>query len=258
MNNIQSQSVEEQYIFFSSDEQFNKIKTDLLSQAASEMNHHELESMLDKTGTELLRRLFQNHLSLRAQQECDLGLTSAVVGSDGIERIYQQDASRKLMSLFIFGPVRVERISFRAKDSSKLHPLDAKLNLPKESYSHGVCRRVAEEVSKNSFDETVSTIESTTGASVPKRQAEQLSKRAAQDFDGFYAQRKKDSRKESTQTGSIVVVSVDGKGVVMRNEDLREATRKAAEKRKLKTTKRMSKGEEKHAEVWPQLLRCML
>jgi hypothetical protein len=42
-------------------------------------------------------------------------------------------------------------------------------------------------------------------------------------------------------------VSVDGKGVVMRQEDLREATRKAAEKRNHKITKRMSKGEKKHA-----------
>ena len=44
-----------------------------------------------------------------------------------------------------------------------------------------------------------------------------------------------------------MVISVDGKGVVMRTQDLREQTRKAAKERKHKMGTRLSKGEKKNA-----------
>lgn len=49
------------------------------------------------------------------------------------------------------------------------------------------------------------------------------------------------------QTGSVLAISVDGKGVVMRTQDLREQTRKAALARKHKMGARLSKGEKKNA-----------
>ena len=49
------------------------------------------------------------------------------------------------------------------------------------------------------------------------------------------------------QTGSVLVTSVDGKGVVMRMEDLREQTRKTAMERTHKMGTRLSKGEKKNA-----------
>ena len=63
------------------------------------------------------------------------------------------------------------------------------------------------------------------GTKVPKRQVEELARRAAQDFDAFYLQRAV-SAEETTP--SILAISADGKGVVMLRRDLREATRKAA------------------------------
>jgi hypothetical protein len=44
----------------------------------------------------------------------------------------------------------------------------------------------------------------------------------------------------------LLVMSVDGKGVVMRHQDLREATRKAAEKSKRKLKTRLSRGEKRN------------
>jgi len=52
---------------------------------------------------------------------------------------------------------------------------------------------------------------------------------------------------EGGKSASIMVMSVDGKGVVMRIQDLREQTRKAAMKRKHKMGARLSKGEKKNA-----------
>jgi len=73
-----------------------------------------------------------------------------------------------------------------------------------------------------------------------------LVERAAQDFDLFYETRRECAEAEQTN-GAIVVMSVDGKGVVMRREDLREATRKAALSKSNKLSKRLSKGEKRNA-----------
>jgi len=51
----------------------------------------------------------------------------------------------------------------------------------------------------------------------------------------------------ASDTGSVLALSVDGKGIVMRPQDLREQTRKAAENRTHKMDKRLSRGEKKNA-----------
>ena len=57
---------------------------------------------------------------------------------------------------------------------------------------------------------------------------------------------------EPPPEGSVVVLTFDGKGVVLHREDLREATRKAAERRRrhrepLSRFKRLKSGEKKHS-----------
>src|SRR5213076_978097 len=99
------------------------------------------------------------------------------------------------------------------------------LNLPPEKYSLEVRRRVAIEAAKSSFDEGVKTLEVYTGAHLPKRQFEELAIRAAQDFEAFYAQRQAGAG-TGPHTGSILVLTVDGKGVAMLPEDLREPTQR--------------------------------
>ena len=127
-----------------------------------------------------------------------------------------------------------------------LHPFDAQLNIPPERYSLELRRRVAENAAKSSFDETVETIKKTTGTHIPKRQVEELTQRAALDFDAFYETRQYNPE-EDASTGSILVITADGKGVVMHEQDLREQTRKAAQKRKPHMETRPSKGEKKNA-----------
>ena len=89
------------------------------------------------------------------------------------------------------------------------------------------------EAARGSFDDGCEAIERGTGQRLAKRQAEQLARRGAADFDAFYERRKPCAGDE----GDALVISCDGKGVVMRPEALREATRKQAEgsQGKLKT-----------------------
>jgi hypothetical protein len=146
----------------------------------------------------------------------------------------------------VFGTVAVERVGYGRQGAQSLHPLDAELNLPDERYSLELRRRVAEEAAKSSFDETFESIGKTTAGHVPKRQIEQLVMRAAQDFDAFYEMRQA-QRAEGEHSSSVMVISADGKGVVMRRQDLREQTRKAATQREHKMSTRLSKGEKKNA-----------
>ena len=75
--------------------------------------------------------------------------------------------------------------------------------------------------------------------------------RAAEDFDAFYEARRAEDGQPPPE-GSVVVLTFDGKGVVLHREDLRAATRKAAEKRRqqreqLSRFKRLKPGEKKHS-----------
>jgi hypothetical protein len=217
---------------------------ELQGEAALSMTHSEVEQLIRSKGWEVLRRLFDGHVKLRGVGEID---PEEVVGADGVVRTHRRLHDRTLMS--IFGPIEPSRLGYGQRGSSSLHPLDADLNLPPEQYSHGVRRFVAEQVGNVSFDKTVEQIEKNTGASVPKRQVEELTVRAAQDFDVFYEEREAVSAREARQTGSINVLTSDGKGVVVHQEDLREATRKEVEKRAVELESTFSLGLPKPPEV---------
>ena len=221
-------------------QEFEDIVMSLDSEEARSMTHSELERDLEKKGRELMRKLLQEHLEARGPGQC----AQPVRDSEGVERTRVRVQARKLES--VFGTVTTERAGYGQEGSRSLHPLDAELNLPEERYSLELRRRVAEEAAKSSFDETFESIGKNTGAHVPKRQIEQIVRRAAVDFDAFY-QMRQGQPAEVEQTGLILVMSVDGKGVVMRTQDLREQTRKAALKRKHKMGARLSKGEKKNA-----------
>jgi hypothetical protein len=68
----------------------------------------------------------------------------------------------------------------------------------------------------------------TTGTHAAKRQVEELTTRAARDFEAFYQQRRLTAAE--AETSEILVLSIDLKGVVVRPEDLREKARAAAKK----------------------------
>ncbi|MCK8603701.1 ISKra4 family transposase [Desulfoferrobacter suflitae] len=126
----------------------------------------------------------------------------------------------------------------RTKGTKTLFPLDAELNLPQDKYSSELCRLVAQQVADSSFDEGVESIRRTTGGKVPKRQTIQQTVKMSQDFDAFYK-----LPGEPEKTSDLLVITVDGKGIVMRQEDLRPATRKAAEQQKGSHGARLAPGE---------------
>jgi hypothetical protein len=193
----------------------------------------DIERLLAKEGTEFIRSLFQAYVDARAAAEQPV----EVIGSDGVARPHVRTSTRTIETPF--GEISVTRKLYRAVGVPAIAPLDAALGLPEEKYTMELRRIVAEEASKSSFDEVVELIDKRTGASVPKRQVEELTERAAQAFDAFYA----DRLREAEATDDLLVLSFDGKGIAMRHKDLREATRKAAEATPRTLHSRLAKGE---------------
>lgn len=208
----------------------------LTDRKALSMTHADLEELVEREGREVLRQLLQDHVSLRSATEPRL---EAVEGSDEVDRTHVRSRGRPLET--VFGTVSIGRWVYSARNHDSLMPLDAQLNLPIELHSHGVRRRAAEEAAKMSFDEVVRSFSSNTGANIAKRQVEELVRRAAVDFDDFYL---KAVVAMPVMPDDILVITVDGKGIVVRKEDLRPATRKAADRQESKKTKkRLGRGE---------------
>lgn len=205
------------------------------------MSESDLERELQTRGQELLRRLLQAHLAARGPGDA----VGPVRDPAGVERPERRWHERHLET--VFGTVEVGRVGYGRAGEESLHPLDGQLNLPPERYSLEVRRRAAEEAAKSAFDEVRRTLQSYTGAAVPKRQVEQVVERAAQDFAAFYDARRGEPAGAAAAASSVLVLTVDGKGVVMRKEDLRAATRRAAATRQHKFRWRLSKGEKRHA-----------
>ncbi len=209
---------------------------ELRSEALRPARHDEVEALLWQDGMELLRLLFQGHFDQRARLEPVL---AAVIGHDGVERSHcRRDCERSLMSLF--GEVRVRRLGYGEAGHPSLFPLDGELNLPADKYSQGLRERVAEAVARHAFEEAVSDVVKTTAGKVPKRQVEELAVEVSQDFDAFYATRQGQPPEDDKD---LLVLSQDGKGIVMREEGLRESTRAAAARGKHKLKTRLSPGE---------------
>ncbi|MHB2023877.1 MAG: ISKra4 family transposase [Mycobacteriales bacterium] len=202
---------------------------------AAGLTHGELEERIRDDGFELLRLLFQDHLDLRAGREERL---AQVVGADGITRSYAEDDHQRPL-LTLFGEVRVARLAYRRKRAANLHPADAGLNLPEEIHSHGLRRVAATEAARGSFDEAVAAIERTTAAQVGKRQVQALARAAAVDFEAFFDQ----GQRPPVEPAEVVVISADGKGIVMRPEGLRAPTAAKAAAADNKLKGRLSPGE---------------
>lgn len=218
-------------------EHLNTIITELESDIFTGKEHGDIESYINKQGHEVMRRLLQGHFNNIAIKEVAVGVSNSGTGKQ-LNHV-RHKTTRTLTSQF--GNVAVTRMSYSQRKESSYFPQDKKLNLAKDQYSDGVRHRTALEAAKNSFDNVVEAIDSTTAGHVPKRQCINIVQDIAQDFEAFY-KGKRFNKPEKTK--DLLVLSFDGKGVVMRKEGLRECTRKSAEKRN-KLESRLSAGEKK-------------
>jgi hypothetical protein len=214
---------------------FGEIEDWLGSEEAAGLQHADLEEQLDVRGRGLLRQLFQDRLDLTAARE---ERRHDVTGEDGVVRTRaERGRSRPLVTRF--GQVRVSRIAYRAPGRSNVHPADAALNLPEEKHSHGLRKLAAIESARGSHESARDAIARATGVRIGKRQVEELARRCAAHVEAFYLQRVI----ASAPDGWPLVLTFDGKGIVMLPDALRPATAKAAASAENKLATRLSPGE---------------
>ena len=229
-------AVAEHTSFTMAEAEFANLRNDLLAPTLLGGDHAVTEAEIRVRGTEVMRLLFEGWCNVRAAANP----IREVTGSDDVHRTHHRDAGRDVESLF--GTVKVNRERVGARGVEALVPGDALLNLVRDRFTFGVRQRVVEEAVRGSFEAAVKAIGTSAGADVAKRQAEELVVRASVDFDAFYVENSRDTG-EPLPAKMLLVLTADGKGVVMRHDSLRDATRKAAETAKPKLESRLSKGE---------------
>lgn len=174
----------------------------------------------------------------------DGSVGESVIGSDGDIRNHKRLCERKLKTLFC--TITIKRMGYSSRNGpSYVSKRGRQLNLPNESYSFSLQKWLVHEVIKGSFGEAVGTIEQLIGARIPLKQAEKIVLEAAKDFYNFYNQNVLQNRLQDRT--ELLIVTLDGKGIVMRKEDLRSATRKKAEKSTHKMQQRLSPGEKRNS-----------
>jgi hypothetical protein len=232
---MQGYAAEPDGAFTESRECFAELEEWLASEDAAGLQHGELEEQLDVRGRALLRQLFQDRLDLTAARE---ERRRDVTGQDGVVRTRaERGRTRPLVTRF--GQVTVSRIAYRSPGRSNVHPLDAALNLPEEKHSHGLRKLAAVEAARGSIEAAGDAVARATGVRIGKRQLEELARRAAAHVDAFYLFRVIDPAPD----GWPLVLTFDGKGIVMLPDALRPATAKAAAAAQGKLATRLSPGE---------------
>ncbi|KEF04807.1 MULTISPECIES: ISKra4-like element ISSri1 family transposase [Streptomyces] len=208
---------------------FERLISTLAAGPATDLAHDELEAHVEQSGRELLRQLLQDHLDLRARREEESMRANAehlvVTGPEGQQRTWRETGHRRWLTC-MFGPVRVSRIAYRGRGVANVHPADEALSLPAGRHSRGLARLAVLEAVRGSFDQAAAAIERRCGKVLGKRRLKELVLTASVDVASYYA-----AKIPTPCTREMpLVIQVDGKGVVMRPEALREATRRAAAK----------------------------
>jgi hypothetical protein len=208
---------------------------------AAGLDHAELEEQIASRTREMARLLLQEHLDLRAAREQRRG---EVTGPDGLARTRAERGHGRPLASTV-GPVRVTRIAYRAPGAPNVHPADAALSLPPGKHSWGLCRLTVIEAARGSIGQGCAAVERATGVRIGTRQAQQIIRAAAADFDAFYAGLER-RPPPGAAPGAVLGLSCDAKGIVMRPGQLRpEAARKAA-RAVPRQQGRLSRGEVKN------------
>ena len=218
-------------VFFTPEACFSKMVEKLKVSAPCWLNR--IESTVGEDSRELNRELVQAWLEHIGTGDIGARLKLA----SGIELTHRRVVNGSLTTKF--GKVRLRRIGYSLPEHEYVFPMDAVLNLPKSSYSYELQRFVARRASMSSFDEVLELTEEVSGVKIGKRQAIEIVEGCIRDFDAFYEMRKARKREKSP----VLVLTTDGKGIVMRDDGLRAVTKAKAEKSTTKMRTRLARGE---------------
>lgn len=238
---INEHFIEKPGFFSAAEQKFYQLTDTLQTRHTLAMKFSDVEKLIESDGRELLRLLLQAHIDSRG--DGDIG--AFVDGSDGVRRTHKRIGERQIKS--IFGAVQCERMGYGNRNTDSLFPKDSHLNLPENLHSYELQRRVAREVMSGSFDDAVESITENTGQLIYKTQIEHITIAVTNDFDAFYQANLSKNNMIDAKKSPLLILTTDGKGIVMHKDDLRIATRKKADASNHKLKKRLSSGEKRNS-----------
>jgi hypothetical protein len=160
-----------------------------------------------------------------------------VTGTGGITRTRLETGHSRLLAT-LFGTVTVTRCAWRTPGTASYCPADAALSLPAGRHSHSLAKLAAIEAPRGSSDDAHDAVTRRCGPVIGKRQLEESAVHSAADIPAFYAAR----IPEPCTPETLLILSADCNGIVMRPGALRAATAKAAA-RPGKMRTRLASGE---------------
>ena len=190
-------------------EKFSELEAWLSSQEALQSPLHIVECKQEPKGREVQRLMLQAHVEQRGNG--DVGPALKVL-RESEEMRYTHRRVRKRCLKTIFGAIEIARMGYGRRGEESIYPLDETLQLPARSFSYELQKRMVKAAVQGPFDEVKERMEEISGMPIPKRSLEEVIKDAAEDFDAFYADR---ISAPSSQTATILVAAVDGKGIPM-------------------------------------------
>lgn len=192
------------------------------------------EEWLESQMREVARLMLQEWMDEQGPGELEQGYVET---ADGRRLTHRRRSARKVTT--IFGDIRVQRMGYGGRGARSVYPLEQTCALASKKHSYALQKRSCREAVLHCFDDAIDSVETYLGVSIPKRQLLSLVREVAPSVDPFYEQQPQ----APCSSGNIIVTTMDGKGLVMRSEDLRQETRRKQEKLEYKQRHRLSKGE---------------
>jgi hypothetical protein len=212
---------------------------------AAAMEGQEVEEYLLEAVRDGGRKALQGFFDQRAEREQRV---PEVTGADEVtRRRAERNRARSLGTSF--GDVTVRRIAYRkprsAAAGADLHPADGQLNLPPGRDSWPLQKLTVLHGAKGSYQDATDAVQLATGQKIGKRQAEQMMIAAAADYEDFY--RTPERRPPpGIAPGDVLVLQGDGKGIVVRPDQMRPEAARNAARSVPKQQGRLSRGEVKN------------
>jgi len=217
--------------------EFDSLEKWLYSLQAHSLPLRGVEVAEQRRGRELLRLLLQAHVESRGDGDVGAAIRVHEPDSPDGHLIYTHKHEHARHLITIFGEIHMKRIGYSMEGRRSIHPLDEQLQLPGRKYSYEIQRLVVKKAVQGPFDEAVDAVYEATGVIIPKRSAEKIVIDGSVDFYSFYARRRGPAGERG---GSILVGSIDCKGIPMVKSELtvktsRRGKGQKAQKKKMAT-----------------------
>ncbi|MCP4652761.1 MAG: ISKra4 family transposase [Candidatus Omnitrophica bacterium] len=165
-----------------------------------------------------------------------------LIDKNGVKRFYHSVKHKAYHS--IFGKINIARASYWAKGCHEVYPLDAELSLPEIGYSYALQEWGTTLGGEKPYAKAAQFLETILGTPLWGSAIETIMNKSCVNVPKFYENREKPEGKTEEE---ILVVTMDGKGVVMRKDQIE----KKVPKTRRRKMRKIGEGPKKERNVKP-------